>query len=204
MTGSGARACGPAVMSEMSVGQARSSSARTRRRGGRHAIRVESANVRASPEARSGQWWWSTRQMVERSRVGDDPLPKRVDRTRRERNAIGQRGMRRRQCAGHMVSHAERAVCARLPAVLVRISSRGLSVVAADAERLSRCDGRRDARDEDAGEDDVEDEGIDRNECSPPSDPSLANEPRHSTQFPAGRRSIGRGRVKVVSPGSAE
>ena len=154
--------------------------------------------------AASGQGRWSAGLVVEGPRVGDDPLPKRVDRRRGERKAFGQCGVRRRQGAGDVMPEAERAAYGRLAVALVRVALR-IVVVAGGAELMGgRCDGRRDARDEDAGEDDVEDEGIDRNECSPPSDPSLANQPRHSTQFPAGRRSIGRGRVKVASPGSAE
>lgn len=143
-------------------------------------IRAGSANIRARLGATSGQCGWSTRQMVERSRIGDDPLPKRIDSTCRERNAIGQRGLRRRQSAGYVVSHAERAVYVRLLAVLVRIGPSGISVVAADAELLSRAGQRGDAGDQHAGQDDIQDQGIGCNKSSAPADPSLVSEPRHS------------------------
>jgi len=145
-------------------------------------IRAGSANIRARLRATSGQCGWSTRQMVERSRIGDDPLPKPIGSTCRERNAIGQRGLRRRQSAGYVVSHAERAVYVRLLAVLVRIiGPSGISVVAADAELLSRRAGQRgDAGDQHAGQDDIQDQRIGCNNSSAPADPSLVSEPRHS------------------------
>ena len=126
----------------------------------------------------------STGQMVEAPRVRNDPLPKREDRGRCKRKTLGQGGLRwRRQGTRDVMSDAERATHGRLAVLLVRIAAYRNAVVAADAELMGgRGGGGRNARNEDAGQDDVEHEGIDRNECSPPSDPSPAREPRHSTQ----------------------
>ena len=75
--------------------------------------------------------------MIEGAGVSDEPLLKRIDHTCREGCPIDQRGLRWGQAAGDVVSHAQRTVHGFLFAVLVRVGSAHVRVVAVDAEFLS-------------------------------------------------------------------
>jgi hypothetical protein len=135
--------------------------------------------------------------MIEGSGPRKDSRLERDDGAGCNGDAINHRRLRRRQPSREVVPNTQRAMD-RYLSTFVCIASGRVGIAAADAEFMGRRCGRPGgAGDQHAGQDDVENESVGRNERSRYAHPSSENEPRHPLD-PRGRGSTARRGVKFV------
>ena len=135
--------------------------------------------------------------MVEKSSARKKALLKRVDNLGPQRSTFGQVGDWWWHVRSRVVTDAQ-VTMNNVGAVLIGFCWDNACVCTANVKLMSVCAGwESDGRRQNAGQDDIERDGVGRKNCIAQADPSLVSEPRH-VSYPCAKNIRGKIETKLT------